>query len=125
MEVGAGRHDSAPPPGGAPDQREAFGAGKIAALVVVAVLIGVAVGFGSHLLLSRRASAPPTVAHRPSGLEGEATWAAGARSAPAIDTLHDQNGRLFSLASLDGQTVVEFFDSHCKQECPLASGRNV
>ncbi len=38
-----------------------------------------------------------------------------------IDTLRDQSGRLFSLASLRGRPVaIEFFDSHCKQECPLA-----
>ena len=54
-------------------------------------------------------------------LRGEATWAAGARPAPAITTLHDQTGHRFSLSSLRGHTVaMEFFDSHCTQECPLA-----
>jgi len=34
--------------------------------------------------------------------------------------LHDQTGRLFSLASLRGHSVaMAFFDSHCNQECPL------
>jgi protein SCO1/2 len=54
------------------------------------------------------------------GLDGEATWAAGARAAPAINRLRDQSGRPFSLASLRGKTVaVVFWDSHCHQECPL------
>jgi cytochrome oxidase Cu insertion factor (SCO1/SenC/PrrC family) len=56
-----------------------------------------------------------------SALHGEATWAAGARPAPTITTLRDQTGRRFSLAALRGRTVaIEFWDSHCTQECPLA-----
>ena len=56
-----------------------------------------------------------------SRLTGEATWAAGARAAPAITTLRDQTGHRFSLAPLRGKTVaIEFWDSHCNQECPLA-----
>jgi cytochrome oxidase Cu insertion factor (SCO1/SenC/PrrC family) len=93
---------------------------SIAIVVLAAVVLGVGVGVGSHLLLARHSpatvSAPPTF-----GLDGQAVWAAGARPAPAIDTLRDQTGRLFSLASLRGRPVaIEFFDSHCKQECPLA-----
>ena len=54
------------------------------------------------------------------GMDGQAAWAAGARVAPAIDTLPDQTGRRFSLASLRGHPVaLVFFDSHCSQECPL------
>jgi cytochrome oxidase Cu insertion factor (SCO1/SenC/PrrC family) len=35
--------------------------------------------------------------------------------------LRDQSGSRFSLSSLRGRTVVvEFFDSHCRAECPLA-----
>ena len=92
----------------------------IAAVVAGAILLGVAVGFGSHLLLTGHRA--PAAAQTPKPLfDGEATWAAGTRPAPAIDTLRDQNGHLFSLASLRGRPVaIEFFDSHCKQECPLA-----
>ncbi|HWF54857.1 MAG TPA: SCO family protein, partial [Solirubrobacteraceae bacterium] len=54
------------------------------------------------------------------GMHGEAAWAEGARPAPVIDTLRDQTGQLFSLASLRGRSVaIVFFDSHCHQECPL------
>jgi protein SCO1/2 len=53
-------------------------------------------------------------------LYGYATWAEGVRPAPAIATLRDQSGTLFSLASLRGRTVaMTFFDSHCHAECPL------
>jgi len=92
----------------------------IAAVVAGAILLGVAVGFGLHMLLTGRGA--PAAARTPKPMfDGEATWAAGARPAPAIDTLRDQNGHLFSLASLRGHPVaIEFFDSHCKQECPLA-----
>ncbi len=54
------------------------------------------------------------------GMHGEAAWAAGKLPAPSIDTLRDQTGHLFSLASLHGRSVaIVFFDSHCHQECPL------
>jgi cytochrome oxidase Cu insertion factor (SCO1/SenC/PrrC family) len=96
-------------------------AGQIAAALGIAALVGIGVGAGAHLLLTG-ASAPaatPSVRHGP--LSGQATWAPGARPAPSITTLHDQSGARFSLASLRGRTVaVEFFDSHCKAECPLA-----
>lgn len=95
-------------------------AGQITAVLAVATLAGVAAGAAAHFLL---ASSPAPVAaattHGP--LHGQATWPAGARPAPAITTLHDQTGARFSLSSLHGHTVaVEFFDSHCKAECPLA-----
>jgi cytochrome oxidase Cu insertion factor (SCO1/SenC/PrrC family) len=65
------------------------------------------------------ALSPATVSIR-HGLYGDATWAPGAVPAPPITTLHDQNGASFSLASLHGRTVaLVFFDSHCRQECPL------
>jgi cytochrome oxidase Cu insertion factor (SCO1/SenC/PrrC family) len=102
-------------------------AGQFAAVVAVAVAVGIAAGAGAHLLLAGGASTSAATAastatvagHGP--LRGQATWAAGARPAPAITTLHDQSGSRFSLSSLRGRTVaIEFFDSHCKSECPLA-----
>ncbi len=91
------------------------------------VLLGLAVGVGLHILRARPAPTPAAAGAAAaggrasaSGLDGEATWAAGVRPAPAIGTLRDQSGRLFSLASLRGQTVViAFLDSHCTQACPL------
>jgi len=91
-----------------------------AALVLLAAAaVGVGVGVGLRPLLSGSHTPAATVTLR-NGLHGEATWPAGARPAPPIDTLRDQTGRVFSLASLRGRTVaVVFFDSHCHQQCPL------
>lgn len=92
---------------------------RIGGALLVAVLLGAAVGLGAHELAARKAAAPVIVSSR-FGMHGEAAWAAGARPAPVIDTLHDQTGKLFSLASLRGRSVaIVFFDSHCRQECPL------
>jgi cytochrome oxidase Cu insertion factor (SCO1/SenC/PrrC family) len=95
---------------------------QVAALLAIATAVGIAAGAGAHLLLTRGATATTaatTVRHGP--LRGQATWAAGARPAPAITTLRDQTGARFSLSSLRGRPVaIEFFDSHCKAECPLA-----
>jgi cytochrome oxidase Cu insertion factor (SCO1/SenC/PrrC family) len=91
-----------------------------AAAIAAAALIVAGTVVAVHAL---RSSSPPlqsTLLSR-HGLDGQATWAAGAHPAPPITTLRDQSGRRFSLASLRGRTVVaEFFDSHCRQECPLA-----
>jgi cytochrome oxidase Cu insertion factor (SCO1/SenC/PrrC family) len=97
-----------------------------ALLAAAAVLIGVALGLlvrGS----GRPAGSAPTAAASlgaggggGAGLRGEATWAAGARPAPAIVGLRDQTGRAFSLGALRGRPVaLTFFDSHCHAACPL------
>jgi cytochrome oxidase Cu insertion factor (SCO1/SenC/PrrC family) len=66
---------------------------------------------------ARLATTVVTIRH---GLYGDATWAAGSVPAPAINTLHDQSGSRFVLSSLHGHTVaLVFFDSYCRQECPL------
>jgi cytochrome oxidase Cu insertion factor (SCO1/SenC/PrrC family) len=113
MEAGAGLRDQ-------PAERRTVSGVAVAAVVLAAVLLGAVVGVGAHFLFTGHSSMAAGAIPR-SNLDGEATWAAGARPAPVIDTLRDQTGRLFSLASLRGRTVaIEFFDSHCKQECPLA-----
>ena len=91
----------------------------IAVALGAAALAGLGIGVGVHALSTGSAPATSPLTGR-YGMHGEASWAAGAHPAPAIDTLRDQSGRLFSLASLRGRTVaVVFFDSHCHQECPL------
>jgi cytochrome oxidase Cu insertion factor (SCO1/SenC/PrrC family) len=98
----------------------------IAVVLTAAVLLGVVAAAVAHFVVGGRSSpAPPsalaarTVSSR-FGLDGQATWAAGARPAPTINGLHDQSGALFSLAALRGRTIaMTFFDSHCTQECPL------
>jgi protein SCO1/2 len=95
---------------------------RIVVPLLATVVLGLGVGYGIHRLTADpagTAAAPATVSTR-FGMHGEAAWAEGARPAPAIDTLRDQTGHLFSLASLRGRSVaVVFFDSHCHQECPL------
>ena len=83
-----------------------------------AIAVGVGIGAGLHRLEGDHGL---LAVPRPAGdLHGQATWAAGARHAPAITALHDQSGRVFSLASLRGRTVaMTFFDSYCNQACPL------
>ncbi len=92
---------------------------RIAGSLLVAIILGLGVGFGVHRLTAGTAAAPATVSTR-FGMHGEAAWAEGTQPAPVIDTLRDQTGQLFSLASLRGRSVaIVFFDSHCNQECPL------
>jgi cytochrome oxidase Cu insertion factor (SCO1/SenC/PrrC family) len=91
---------------------------RAAAVLVGAGVIGAVAGAGGHFLLG--ASHSDSVVTERYGMEGQAAWAAGTRVAPAINTLPDQTGRQFSLASLRGHPVaLVFFDSHCNQECPL------
>ena len=87
--------------------------------LLVAIIVGLGVGYGVHRLTSGTGAAPATVSTR-FGMYGEAAWAEGTQPAPMIDTLREQTGKLFSLASLRGRSVaIVFFDSHCRQECPL------
>jgi protein SCO1 len=101
-------------------------AGQFALVLAVAVAVGIAAGAAAHALLTGGApsttAATRAVAAVPHGLlRGQATWPPGARPAPAITTLRDQSGAVFSLSSLRGRPVaIEFFDSHCQAECPLA-----
>jgi cytochrome oxidase Cu insertion factor (SCO1/SenC/PrrC family) len=97
------------------------GAAQLVGIVILAILVAAIAAIGSHLLSTKSAPARVAAVHPANGLRGQATWAAGVRPAPAITTLRDQTGARFSLGSLHGHTVaMEFFDSHCKQECPLA-----
>jgi cytochrome oxidase Cu insertion factor (SCO1/SenC/PrrC family) len=91
----------------------------IGGTLLAAIVLGLGVGYGVHWLTSGTAAAPATVSMR-FGMHGEAAWAEGTQPAPAINTLRDQTGKLFSLASLrDRSVAIVFFDSHCHQECPL------
>ncbi len=118
MEAGAGIRS-----GSSTDRPRAW---HMAAILAVAVLLGVVAAAVAHFVVARGSSPAPasalgaqTVSAR-FGLDGQATWAAGARPAPAITGLRDQRGHVFSLASLRGRTIaMTFFDSHCTQECPL------
>jgi cytochrome oxidase Cu insertion factor (SCO1/SenC/PrrC family) len=87
-------------------------------VMVGAGLVGAGAGLAGHFLLG--GSPPASIVSQRFGMDGQAAWAAGTLLAPAIDTLPDQTGRPFSLASVQGHPVaLVFFDSHCNQECPL------
>ncbi len=112
MEAGAGLN-------AAPRRRRATGA-LIGAALGAALLVGVGAGVAIHRLNSTSTPAGSATAAALK-LHGQATWGPGVRPAPAINTLVDQTGHRFALGSLHGHTVaMEFFDSHCRQECPLA-----
>ena len=77
-----------------------------------AAIVGIAVGAALHGRLLGSAGAAPA-------LQGQATWRAGERPAPAI-RLRDQTGRKLTLASLRGRTIaLTFMDSLCRGACPL------
>ncbi len=87
--------------------------------VTVAAVVGVGIGAALHGRLSAAPAAAKLAAPALPYLHGEATWPAGARSAPAF-ALRDQHGTRVSLQSLRGHTVVLMFeDSLCRQACPL------
>lgn len=89
--------------------------------VSLAALLVAGVAFGVRRLAGAPPAPGPAVVSLRHGMYGEASWAPGARPAPPINTLRDQTGRRFTLASLRGRPVaMEFFDSHCHAECPLA-----
>lgn len=85
------------------------------ALLVVAVAAAVGVVAGaSAAFLHRSLPASSAAIGGPA-----AVWDAGSRVAPAF-SLHDQNGRPVSLASLRGRTaIVTFIDPLCRNYCPL------
>lgn len=94
---------------------------RMLAFGAAALALAAGVGFGIHRLIAGGAAKPAAqVVRARHGMLGPASWAAGVRPAPPITGLSDQHGRQFSLASLQGHTVaMVFFDSHCRQECPL------
>jgi cytochrome oxidase Cu insertion factor (SCO1/SenC/PrrC family) len=98
------------------------GRGLVLGIVAAAAIVGAGAAVAAHALITSSAKSPAStkVVDMRYGLYGEATWAAGTRPAPPIDTLRDQRGGRFSLSSLHGHPVaIAFFDSYCHQECPL------
>ena len=90
-------------------------------LALMILLAAVVVGAGGGALI-RVLTGSDTAAAKPSlpSLHGQAVWQAGARRAPNV-SLHDQTGRMVTLASLRGTPVVlTFLNSQCKSSCPIA-----
>jgi cytochrome oxidase Cu insertion factor (SCO1/SenC/PrrC family) len=82
-----------------------------------AVGVGVLVGTLVAVLTTSRSARPATIV--PSPTKPAASWAARTKPAPDF-RLHDQTGRLVSLGSLRGRTVIlTFIDPVCRNLCPL------
>ena len=114
--IGAGTSTGARPGG----RGQGIAGRRIVGMLACAVLAGIGLGAAWRLLVASPAHRIAPLTPR-SNLDGEARWAAGARPAPPITALRDQNGHRFTLASLHGRTAaIVFFDSHCHQACPLA-----
>jgi protein SCO1/2 len=83
--------------------------------LAIAAIVGVAVGIGVHKLSAGGGGRRAVEAR----MNGQAVWPAGIRRAPDF-SLRDESGQIFSLSSARGRAVVlTFMDSRCRQECPL------
>ncbi|HEX6839646.1 MAG TPA: SCO family protein [Polyangia bacterium] len=82
----------------------------------ISAAVGGGAGVGLHLAHGADAARPALAFPE---LHGQAVWPAGRRPAPVF-ALHDQNGRLVSLAGQRGRTVVvAFMDPRCRNECAI------
>ena len=94
----------------------------LAAIVLAAVAGG---GFGLMAVFATGAERNPIASPERDrfGLpqtHGQAKWSPGERRAPPV-TLRDHSGRRISLASLRRHPVLlTFFDSECRDQCPVA-----
>jgi cytochrome oxidase Cu insertion factor (SCO1/SenC/PrrC family) len=98
-----------------------LGAGPTAALVLVCIAVGAGGALLRHAMLRTGGHGAVVAAIPPArpALAGDAVWKAGTRAAPGF-ALHDQHGRLVSLAGQHGHAVLlAFMDSHCKLLCTL------
>ena len=82
--------------------------------IFLAGIAGIGIGVGAHLL-----TAGESPAALGSGFHGQATWGPEERRAPPF-TLRDHRGASVSLEALAGTPVLlTFFDSECKEQCPI------
>lgn len=96
-------------------RRWPLGAASTTLLVTASLALGAGLAWLLHPPHSPGAAAGVQPV-RPA-LKGDAVWRPGSRAAPGF-SLHDQNGRQFSLSDLRGQVVLlAFMDSHCRMLC--------
>jgi cytochrome oxidase Cu insertion factor (SCO1/SenC/PrrC family) len=80
----------------------------------IAGIAGIAIGVVAHLVTAGGSPAAPG-----SGFHGQASWGPEERRAPPF-TLRDHRGASVSLEALAGRPVLlTFFDSQCKEQCPI------
>jgi cytochrome oxidase Cu insertion factor (SCO1/SenC/PrrC family) len=93
---------------------------RLRSLLWVAVLLLAAVAAALYFALR---PSHQTATSAPQSAGPAATWAAGARAAPAF-SLFDEGGDPISLASLRGRPViVTFIDPLCRDYCPIEAQR--
>jgi cytochrome oxidase Cu insertion factor (SCO1/SenC/PrrC family) len=86
-------------------------------LVVLAATVAVAIGLAAALIRGGNHSSAAQQEAKP--LVAQATWSPGTKPAPGF-RLRDQGGRVVSLSSFRGRSVIlTFLDSVCTQECPV------
>jgi cytochrome oxidase Cu insertion factor (SCO1/SenC/PrrC family) len=82
--------------------------------IFLAGIAGIGIGLVAHLV-----TAGGSPAALGSGFHGQASWGPEERRASPF-TLRDQRGAPVSLEALAGTPVLlTFFDSHCKEQCPI------
>ncbi|GAC1442781.1 MAG: hypothetical protein NVSMB52_00370 [Chloroflexota bacterium] len=88
-----------------------------------ALVTGILALCGGIAIANLRARAAPTVAAvstPTAALHGTDIFPKGMHRAPAF-SLHDQNGKPFSLSNLRQHvTALTFLDAHCTKACPIA-----
>ena len=90
---------------------------RVALVVGLAAVAGVAAGVAAHVLTSSSPARPAALALPE--LHGQATWASGKRPAPQF-TLRNVLGGSVSLTSTRGHaTLIAFLDSRCRSLCPI------
>ena len=108
----AGVAGASPQSVGGPPRRRAAIEAAVLALVVAGIALGVLLAISPD---SNGAAASGSNGSGPSGLR----WTLPNTPAPAV-RLPDQDGRMTSLASLHGHTVLlTFLDSRCTNLCPI------
>jgi cytochrome oxidase Cu insertion factor (SCO1/SenC/PrrC family) len=87
---------------------------RLAALALtLAAAGGIALGFVVHAVTGRASGLDLPALH------GQASWSPGEKRAPAF-RLRDHDGTLVSLREFrDRPVLLTFFDSACRQQCPL------
>jgi protein SCO1/2 len=102
---------------GAPEAARRWPLGAASTTLLVTASLAMGAGLAWLLHPPHSPSAATGVQPVRPALKGDAVWRPGSRAAPGF-SLHDQNGRQFSLSELRGQVVLlAFMDSHCRMLC--------
>jgi cytochrome oxidase Cu insertion factor (SCO1/SenC/PrrC family) len=97
-----------------PTQERSYRRQLVFLAIGIAGIAGIGIGVVAHFV-----TAGGSPAALGSDFHGQASWKPEERRAPPF-TLRDQRGALVSLDALAGTPVLlTFFDSECKEQCPI------